>query len=93
MEPIKITEKAVAFIKEAFESKKVPEGYVLRVGAKGGGCSGVNTYLGFDKIKEDDKEFVIEGLQVVVQKKEMMFLIGKKLDYVEEGELKGFVFE
>ncbi|BDC98340.1 iron-sulfur cluster assembly accessory protein [Persicobacter psychrovividus] len=92
MEPIKITEKAQKYLKEALATKKIPEGFMLRMGAKGGGCHGVNTYLGFDKETEEDKRYTISGIELIIKKKEVMFLIGKKLDYVDEGEVQGFVF-
>ena len=47
-EDINVTEKAVKEIKRLMEENKVPEGFALRVGVKGGGCSGFTYTLGFD---------------------------------------------
>lgn len=90
-EPIQITEKARREIKDIMANKKIPEGYGLRVGVKGGGC-GVSFVLGFDKQKEQDQAYSIDGIPVFIQKREMMFLIGKEVDFYEGSDARGFVF-
>ena len=50
---ITITEKASAQIKKVMEENKIPESYGLRVGVKGGGCSGLTYVLGFDEASKD----------------------------------------
>ncbi|RED92640.1 HesB/IscA family protein [Marinoscillum furvescens] len=90
-EPVQITDKAQKEIKNIMDNKKVPDGYGLRVGVKGGGC-GVSFVLGFDKPKEDDLRYDVRGIPVYVQKKEVMFLIGKEVDFYEGADARGFVF-
>ncbi|MEM6831007.1 MAG: iron-sulfur cluster biosynthesis family protein [Bacteroidota bacterium] len=89
--PVEITERALEEIKHILKNKGIPEEYGLRIGVKGAGC-GVAFKLGFDKKKETDEEYFVEGIQVLVQKKEMMFLIGKKIEFYEESDGRGFLF-
>ena len=48
--------------------------------------------MGFDIKKEHDTVSLISGIKVLIQKSEMMFLIGKEIDFHEEGEQHGFIF-
>lgn len=72
-------------------TKNIPEGYGLRVGVKGGGC-GVSFILGFDQQKENDHCYVVDEIPVFVKKQEMMFLIGKEVDFYDGADARGFVF-
>lgn len=89
--PIHISEKARSEIKNIMENKKIPEGYCLRVGVKGGGC-GASFVLGFDKEREGDNSYIINEIPVLIQKKEMMFLIGKEVGFYEGADARGFMF-
>lgn len=90
--PITITEKAEFEIKNIIANKNIPENYFLRVGVKGGGCGGISYALGFDKPKTDDQQFKIAGIQVLIEKKHFMFLIGMQIDFFEGDEARGFTF-
>jgi len=69
------------------------DGYFVRVGVEGGGCSGLMYKLEFDNTeKEDDKIFEDNGLKVVVDKKSFLYLVGTVLDYSGGLNGKGFVF-
>ncbi len=89
--PVEITAKALEEIKHILKNKGIPTDYGLRIGVKGAGC-GVGFKLGFDKKKETDDEYFVEGVQVLIQKKEIMFLIGKKIEFYEESDGRGFLF-
>jgi iron-sulfur cluster assembly protein len=68
-------------------------GFFIRVGVKGGGCSGLMYELTFDnQIKETDKSFKDNDMQVVVDKKSFLYLIGTTLDFSGGLNGKGFVF-
>ena len=70
-----------------------PEGSFIRVGVKGGGCSGLTYDMSFDHIQmDDDKEFEDKGIKIVCDKKSILYLAGTELDYSGGLNGKGFVF-
>lgn len=91
--PITITPRAAAEIKTILAAKKVPEGYGLRVGMKGGGCGGMSYLIGFDKPKEMDKAYLLEGIPVYIDKRHVMYLLDVEIGYEERETEQGFVFE
>ena len=63
---IALTERAVKEIQRIIQEQKLPENTALRVGVKGGGCSGFSYTLGFDDhIGEIDQVNEVEGVKVV----------------------------
>lgn len=69
------------------------DGFFIRVGVEGGGCSGLMYKLTFDnEEKEEDKSFIDNGIKVVVDKKSYLYLIGTTLDFSGGLNGKGFVF-
>jgi iron-sulfur cluster assembly protein len=69
------------------------DGYFIRVGVEGGGCSGFMYQLTFDnEDREGDKTFEDNGVKVVVDKKSYLYLIGTTLDFSGGLNGKGFVF-
>ncbi len=74
-------------------SEEGKDGFFIRVGVEGGGCSGLRYQLTFDNtLKEDDKVFEDNGMKVVVDKKSYLYLIGTTLDFSGGLNGKGFVF-
>jgi iron-sulfur cluster assembly protein len=70
------------------------DGYFIRVGVQGGGCSGLMYQLTFDNLEsEEDKAFEDNGMKVVVDKKSFLYLIGTTLDFSGGLNGKGFVFK
>jgi iron-sulfur cluster assembly protein len=90
--PISISTKALNEIKNIIAHKNIPGEYRLRVGVKGGGCGGVSYMLGFDKAKEEDKVFEWEGLEILIEKKHVMFLMGMHIDFFDGSDSRGFTF-
>ena len=86
---IEISKKAQDEIHKALTIKGIPEGYFLRVGIKGGACS-ANYLLGFDKKEGNDEIHNIQGIDVLINKGHLMYLIGLTIDFEEEGN--GFTF-
>jgi iron-sulfur cluster assembly protein len=69
------------------------DGFFIRVGVEGGGCSGLMYQLTFDnEEKEGDKSFEDNGIKVVVDKKSFLYLIGTTLDFSGGLNGKGFIF-
>ena len=91
--PVHLTEAAIREISSIVVQKKIPEGFGLRIGTRGGGCSGVQYFIGFDSGKEGDDRFDFDGFQVFIEKKHFLHLAGMKVDFVEEESQRGFFFE
>jgi iron-sulfur cluster assembly accessory protein len=91
--PILMTAKAIEMVKKAMVDQKL-EGFTLRVGVVGGGCSGFNYDL--DIVKETrptDFTFQLEGLPVCVDPMSAQYLKGTEIDYVEGLQGAGFKFQ
>ncbi|MBM3917201.1 MAG: iron-sulfur cluster insertion protein ErpA [Sphingomonadales bacterium] len=70
------------------------DGFFIRVGVQGGGCSGLMYQLTFDnEEKEGDMGFENNGVKVVVDKKSYLYLVGTTLDFSGGLNGKGFVFQ
>ncbi|MFC2085981.1 HesB/IscA family protein [Bacteroidota bacterium] len=91
--PISLTERAAEEIQKIVASKDIPEGYGLRVGVKGGGCSGMSYILGFDKKREHDLEFRVQDIVVFVDKRQGLYLMNTVVGYQDGLKARGFVFE
>lgn len=92
-EEIKITEKAANEIKRIKEQNNLPDSHALRLGVKGGGCSGFTYVLGFDsETKKGDEMFEFYGIKVLVDPKSMFYISGTELDFSDGLNGKGFVF-
>jgi len=92
-EDINITEKAVKEVKRIMEENKIPSTYGLRIGVKGGGCSGLSYTLGFDaETKPTDNVIEVEGINVLIDMKSFLYLTGTQLDFTDGLNGKGFVF-
>jgi iron-sulfur cluster assembly protein len=88
-----LSEKARAEITKIMAANNIPDTYGLRVGVKGGGCSGLSYSLGFDKeAREGDKLVEIDGVRIFVDPKSLFYLSGTQLDYTDGLNGKGFVF-
>ena len=87
-----LTEKANQHVKKLMEDQNL-HGVFLRMGVKGGGCSGLSYSLEFDsELGPHDKKFDIDGVQIVCDAKSYLYLNGVTLDYVTEGLQGGFTF-
>lgn len=88
-----ITQKALNEVKKIKAQNSIPEDYGLRVGVKGGGCSGMSYTLGFDATsKELDRVYETQGVKVFVDPKSLFYLMGVTLDYSDGLNGRGFTF-
>jgi len=62
----------------------------LRIGVKGGGCSGFQYQLAFDQQRENDIVFDNDGLKLLVDPKHLAYVDGSEIDYVESLQGAGF---
>ena len=92
IQPVQFTEGALEAIKNIETEQDLPEGYGLRVGVKGGGCSGFSYVLGFDALKDNDDTFMIEGVRVLIEKAHLMYLAGIEIGWVDGLNNRGFSF-
>ena len=90
---ITLTERAVKELKRIVVDQDLPPETVLRVGVKGGGCSGFSYTLGFDdSVHEDDQVAEAEGFRVVCDPKSFLYLSGTQVDFEESLMGRGFKF-
>ena|SRR6185312_5221765 len=90
--PIKLTHNAIAEVKNLMNVPGFDSSTYLRVGVKGGGCSGMSYVLGFDQKEADDELFEIEGVPVIMKAAHGIYLIGMEVDYSDGLNARGFVF-
>ncbi|MDB4986775.1 MAG: Iron-sulfur cluster assembly accessory protein [Myxococcaceae bacterium] len=89
---IRLTPKAIEMAKKAIERRtQATEG--LRLGVRGGGCSGVSYAIEFaDKARGRDHVFEFDGLKVIIDPKSLIYLRGSVLDYEVKLMQHGFKF-
>ena len=92
-EEIHLTEKAAKQVQKVKEENNIPENHALRVGIKGGGCSGFSYVIAFDDVHKE-KDIILEqhGVKIFVDPKSMFYLGGTILDFSDGLNGKGFVF-
>jgi iron-sulfur cluster assembly protein len=91
--PVLLTKKAEDKVKEIMSEQ--PEPYAgLRIQVVGGGCSGFQYRMGFDKNFNDqsDAVFDFDGLKVFVDKQSLLYMDGAEVDYIEGLHGAGFKF-
>ena len=81
---VSLTEPAAAKIKDLMAEEPAGEAEVLRIAVQGGGCSGFQYALGFDRgAQEGDHELSSQGVPVVVDPFSAPYLTGTEIDWVE----------
>lgn len=89
-EAITLTEKAAAKVGELLGGQEDSADQALRVAVRGGGCSGFQYALAFDRPKDEDHVFEVGDVSVIVDKVSMQFVFGSEVDYVEGLQGAGF---
>lgn len=98
---ITLTEKAAKEVKTILEQQnggdktngEAPKSMYLRVGVKGGGCSGFNYTLDLVESKLDsDESWEHHGVEVICDSKSQLYLDGTTIDFKDEVMGRGFVF-
>ncbi|RTK92260.1 MAG: iron-sulfur cluster assembly accessory protein [Rickettsiales bacterium] len=65
----------------------------IRIGVKSGGCSGLKYYIEYADVKNQFDEVIIEkDITILIDPKALMYLLGTKMDFVEEQFKSGFTF-
>jgi iron-sulfur cluster assembly protein len=94
--PINLTEKAATEIKTIITQQGLPEAETkLRVGVKGGGCSGFSYMLDLteEPAGEMDEQLEAHGVKILVDMKSYLYLNGVEIDFKDEVMGRGFVFK
>lgn len=92
---VELSETAASEIKHICEQQKLElEKVYLRVGVKGGGCSGFSYLLDLtEQASENDERFQVHGINVVCDPKSYLYLNGTQIDFKDEIMGRGFVFK
>ncbi len=89
---IEVTQKAVSKIREIMREEKKAESFI-RIGIKGGGCSGFTYVLDIEDQKtEGDQLYEYDDVKVIIDSKSVVYLAGTQLDYTDGLNGSGFVF-
>lgn len=89
--PLTLTDKALARARVILQ-KPENQGKALRIFVIGGGCAGLNYSMAIGFAKPDDYVLESNGCKVVVDPKSMSFLKGMQVDYFENVQSSGFMF-
>jgi len=90
--PVSFTASAIAEIKRLMAEAGFDASQSLRVGVKGGGCSGMTYVLGFDAKTEKDESYEIDGIPVIMEKSHGIYLMGMEVDWQGGLNSRGFTF-
>ena len=88
-----LTTGAVKEIRKLMGAEGFDATQKLRIGVKGGGCSGLSYVLGFDNKKENDQEYEVAGVSYVMDRSHEMYLYGMEVDWQEGLNNRGFTFK
>ena len=91
--PVSFTQGAITELKRLIAEPGFDSSSLLRVGVKGGGCSGLSYVLGFDKPGENDNRYEIEGISFVIEKAHELYLAGMEIDWENGLNNRGFSFK
>ena len=91
--PVTLTAGAIAEIKRLMAADDFDNSQVLRVGVKGGGCSGMSYVLGFDQVQEGDMHFETAGIPYVMNRAHEIYLYGMEVDWQDGLGNRGFTFQ
>jgi len=91
--PIRFTEGAIDELKRLMNEPFGDKNLFLRIGVKGGGCSGLSYVLGFEPKKETDTVYEFEGLIFVIEKSHEMYMYGMEIDWQGGLNSRGFTFQ
>lgn len=93
LQPVSLTLRAAEEVRKIMQTKNIPSDYGLRIAVRGGGgCGGAQLIIGFDKKKDADIAYHIDGIPVYVDKKHTLYVIGKQVDFYDGADARGFMF-
>lgn len=79
-QPVTITDRATREIYDTRTANKIPDTYGLRLGIRGGSCSGT-FMLGFDTQTEHDQVYFVNAVKVYIDKRHLLYVLGAEVDF------------
>lgn len=89
---VNLTDNAVFELKRLMAADGFDSSKFLRIGVKGGGCSGLSYVLDFDAPQPEDDHFYVEGIPCIMNPAHGLYLMGMQIDWNSGLEARGFVF-
>ncbi|MFZ1370991.1 MAG: iron-sulfur cluster assembly accessory protein [Ferruginibacter sp.] len=90
--PVTLTPSAKDEIKRLMNEEGFDTKQFLRIGVKGGGCSGMTYVLGFDTKTEKDESFELDGIAIIMERSHGIYLAGMEVDWQGGLNSRGFTF-
>lgn len=91
--PVQITPSALAEIKRLLQKEPLKENTYLRIGVKGGGCSGLSYVLGFEEKTAQDEVYEIDGIRFIMNPAHLLYMKNMQIDWEGGLNSRGFTFE
>ncbi|MES2883015.1 MAG: iron-sulfur cluster assembly accessory protein [Bacteroidota bacterium] len=91
--PVAFTANAIAEIQRLMNDTGFDNNKHLRIGVKGGGCSGMTYVLEFDEKKDGDADYQFEGLSFIMQQAHELYLCQMEIDWQGGLNSRGFIFK
>lgn len=90
--PVSFSAGAIEELKRLMNDESFDKSQFLRVGVKGGGCSGLSYILGFDQKQDTDEVYEANGITFVMNKAHGIYLMGMEIDWQGGLNARGFTF-
>ena len=90
--PISLTTNAIEEVKRLMNEPDFDTNKKLRIGVKGGGCSGMTYVLGFDEQQADDEVYTLDTISFIMNKSHGLYLFGMEVDWQGGLNSRGFTF-
>ena len=90
--PVTFTASATKEINRLMGDANFDKSSYLRIGVKGGGCSGMTYVLGFDQKQDNDEEYDVDGFKFIMNKSHGIYLMGMQIDWQGGLNSRGFTF-
>jgi iron-sulfur cluster assembly protein len=91
--PVKFTPSALGELRKLMSAPGFDKASYLRVGVKGGGCSGLSYVLAFEPRTPEDEVFDIEGIPCIMNPAHAIYLHGMEVDWGSGLDARGFEFK
>ena len=90
--PVSFTANAVKEFNRLMQEEGFDQTKSLRVGVKGGGCSGMTYVLGFDEKQDADEVYALDGIHFIMNRSHGIYLMGMEIDWHGGLNSRGFTF-